>query len=80
MRPTPVVQSDPEPKKQTDIGTNPRERPTIRENIYTIPNLLTASRILACPILGWSIFHDDFYLATGLLVYAGLSDLVSDAP
>ncbi|KAJ3563379.1 hypothetical protein NP233_g8979 [Leucocoprinus birnbaumii] len=48
----------------------------IRENIYTIPNLLTTSRILACPVLGWSILNDDFYLATGLLVYAGLTDLV----
>ncbi|KAH7922632.1 hypothetical protein BV22DRAFT_1070143 [Leucogyrophana mollusca] len=52
----------------------PVEKPTIRENIYTIPNLLTVSRILACPVLGWAILHDDFYLATGLLVYAGLSD------
>ncbi|KAI6130164.1 hypothetical protein EV401DRAFT_2054329 [Pisolithus croceorrhizus] len=34
------------------------------------------SRILACPVLGWSILQDNFYLATGLLVYAGLSDLV----
>ncbi|KAL7280738.1 CDP-diacylglycerol--glycerol-3-phosphate 3-phosphatidyltransferase [Trametes coccinea BRFM310] len=50
--------------------------PTIRENIYTIPNLLTLSRIAACPVLGWSIVNDDFYLATGLLVYAGLTDLV----
>lgn len=78
-RPSPVVKSDPEPKKETDVSTDSRERPTLRENIYTIPNLLTASRILACPVLGWSIFHDDFYLATGLLVYAGLSDIVSDA-
>jgi len=53
-----------------------KDQPTLRENIYTIPNLLTVSRILACPALGWSIFNDDFYLATGLLVYAGISDLV----
>ena len=69
---------NPKPHKDTDVSADPRERPTLRENIYTIPNLLTASRILACPLLGWSILHDDFYLATGLLVYAGLSDLVSD--
>lgn len=50
---------------------------TVRENIYTIPNLLTVSRILACPVLGWSIINNDFTLATGLLVYAGLTDLVS---
>ena len=74
-RPSPVLKSDPgPPQKEADS----RERQTLRENIYTIPNLLTASRIFACPVLGWSILHDDFYLATGLLVYAGLSDLVSD--
>ena len=47
-----------------------------RENIYTLPNLLTLSRILACPLLGWSILQSDFHLATTLLVYAGLTDLV----
>jgi cardiolipin synthase len=52
------------------------QKPTIRENIYTIPNLLTASRIFACPVLGWSILNGDHYLATGLLAYAGLTDLV----
>lgn len=51
-------------------------KPTIKENIYTLPNLLTVSRIVACPVLGWSILHDNFHLATGLLVYAGLSDWV----
>ena len=49
---------------------------TIRENIYTIPNLLTVSRILACPILGYAIVQDNFVAATSLLVYAGLTDLV----
>ncbi|KAF9530370.1 CDP-alcohol phosphatidyltransferase-domain-containing protein [Crepidotus variabilis] len=47
-----------------------------RENIYTIPNILTASRILACPILAWSILDGNYHLATGLLVYAGLTDWV----
>ncbi|KAG6334364.1 hypothetical protein ID866_4725 [Astraeus odoratus] len=49
---------------------------TIRENIYTLPNLLTMSRILTCPVLGWSILDSNFHLATGLLVYAGLSDII----
>lgn len=49
---------------------------TLHENIYTIPNLLTVSRILACPILGYAILHDNFYLSTSLLVYASLSDWV----
>jgi len=50
---------------------------TRRENIYTLPNLLTSSRIIACPVLGWSIIQGNFPLATGLLLYAGVSDLVS---
>lgn len=55
----------------------PPPKPTIRENIYTIPNFLTTTRIFACPILGWAIVSGDFHLASGLVVYAGLTDLVS---
>ncbi|KAF8809515.1 hypothetical protein BYT27DRAFT_7094482 [Phlegmacium glaucopus] len=51
-------------------------KPTIKENIYTLPNLLTLSRIFSCPILGWSILDGNYHLATGLLVYAGLTDLL----
>lgn len=53
-----------------------KPRSIFRENIYTLPNVLTVSRILACPVLGWSILESNFYLATSLLVYAGLTDLV----
>lgn len=48
----------------------------LRENIYTLPNLLTVSRIIACPVLGWSIVRGKFDLATGLLLYAGITDWV----
>ncbi|KAH8108325.1 hypothetical protein DFH11DRAFT_1822689, partial [Phellopilus nigrolimitatus] len=48
----------------------------IQENIYTIPNALTLSRILACPLLGWSILDGNFALASGILLYAGMSDWV----
>ncbi|KAG9058011.1 hypothetical protein FS842_002347 [Serendipita sp. 407] len=63
----------------TSVRQSEEEKPsklTRRENIYTLPNLLTTSRILACPILGWSIVQGDFSLATGLLAYAGISDLL----
>ena len=53
-----------------------KTKPAIKENIYTLPNLLTLSRILSCPILGWSILDGNYYLSTGLLVYAGLTDWV----
>lgn len=57
-------------------GNVPEVDNEIRENIYTIPNALTVSRILACPILGWAIVQGKFGLATGILVYAGVSDWV----
>ncbi|TFK81557.1 hypothetical protein K466DRAFT_501940 [Polyporus arcularius HHB13444] len=63
--------SPPPPKHET-----PPQQPPVRDNIYTVPNLLTVSRIIACPVLGLAIVNDNFYLATGLLVYAGLTDLV----
>ncbi|KAF9269221.1 CDP-diacylglycerol--glycerol-3-phosphate 3-phosphatidyltransferase [Marasmius fiardii PR-910] len=50
-------------------------KPTLRENIYTVPNLLTTSRILACPVIGYSILNGQFQVATYLLIYAGLTDL-----
>ncbi|KAJ7281369.1 CDP-alcohol phosphatidyltransferase-domain-containing protein [Mycena rebaudengoi] len=55
--------------------TTPSSKPTTKENIYTFPNVLTVSRIVACPILGWSILQGHFHLATSLLLYAGLTDL-----
>lgn len=66
----------PSRNKQEERKTLGRLSETIRENIYTIPNLLTISRILACPILGYTIVQDNFVAATSLLVYAGLTDLV----
>lgn len=60
----------------------PEEAPRIagiRENIYTLPNALTVSRILASPVLGYAIIQGDFVLATSLLAYAGITDWVSAA-
>ncbi|KAF5379305.1 hypothetical protein D9757_007668 [Collybiopsis confluens] len=53
----------------------PKRKLALRDNIYTLPNLLTTTRILACPVIGWSILEGQFELATSLLVYAGLTDL-----
>lgn len=69
-----------EPEPETAPAGTPagKEKGSIElhENIYTIPNLLTVSRILACPALGYFIVKGDFVLATGLLVYAGTTDFV----
>jgi phosphatidylglycerophosphate synthase len=50
-----------------------RER---HENIYTLPNILTFTRLLSTPVIAYLILHDKPYLATSLLFYAGLTDLI----
>lgn len=47
-----------------------------RENILTIPNILTVCRGLLAPYVGYVIVQGDFPLAVGLLIIAGISDLV----
>ncbi|GAB0094190.1 Probable cardiolipin synthase (CMP-forming) [Sergentomyia squamirostris] len=47
-----------------------------RENIMTIPNLLCVARGLMAPYLGYVIIQQDFTFAIGLLVAAGISDLL----
>jgi cardiolipin synthase len=59
--------------------STPTPNPNKTENIYTIPNILTVSRIIACPVLGYAILDSNYAFATGLLVYAGLTDLVCPA-
>lgn len=70
--------NEPEPETAPPGIPASKEKGSIElhENIYTIPNLLTVSRILACPALGYFIVKGDFVLATGLLVYAGTTDFI----
>ncbi|KAH9458202.1 hypothetical protein KEM48_013566 [Puccinia striiformis f. sp. tritici PST-130] len=47
-----------------------------RENIYTIPNLITSSRIILCPVLSYTIIHDQHLISAGVLLYCAVSDWV----
>ena len=49
---------------------------TPHENIYTIPNILTFSRLLAAPLIGYLVLYDYHVWAVGLFAYAGITDLV----
>lgn len=49
---------------------------TPHENIYTVPNALTFSRLLAAPAIGYLVLHDYHAWAVGLFAYAGITDLV----
>ncbi|KAH8821584.1 cardiolipin synthase-like protein [Xylogone sp. PMI_703] len=49
---------------------------TPHENIYTVPNILTFSRLVAAPVIGYLVLHDYHAWALGLFAYAGITDLV----
>ena len=48
-----------------------------KEDIFTVPNLLSTLRILATPVLGYLILTQDFVSSMALFGVAGITDLVS---
>jgi len=76
------------PANNISCSSNPKATPqkkpllkvltqlTPHENIYTIPNILTFSRLIAAPIVGYLVLHDHHAWAVGLFAYAGMTDLV----
>lgn len=48
-----------------------------RENVFTIPNLLCVGRGVLAPYLGYVIIEQHYALGMGLLVFAGVTDIVS---
>ncbi|KAG8583947.1 hypothetical protein GDO81_008602 [Engystomops pustulosus] len=56
-------------------GRRPR-RPDLYENPWTIPNLLSMTRIGLSPVLGYLVVGKDFNLALGIFVLAGITDLL----
>ena len=73
QRPKPILQQTKALRKElrTSISRN-----LTHENIYTVPNILTFSRLVATPVIGYLIIHDAHAWATGLLFYAGVTDLI----
>jgi hypothetical protein len=47
-----------------------------KENIATIPNILTTSRILLTPCIGYYVVSHEYSWALGLLAVAGFTDMV----
>lgn len=57
--------------------TTTTPRPTVlHEDIYTIPNILTFTRLIAAPAIGYLVLHDQHAWAVGLFAYAGVTDLL----
>ncbi|KAJ8613067.1 hypothetical protein MRB53_037119 [Persea americana] len=67
-------------KSPTSTNTSPPKSPiktlNRHENIYTLPNILTASRLLATPAVGYLILTEQHTLALALFFYAGVTDLL----
>ncbi|XP_033104954.1 cardiolipin synthase (CMP-forming)-like [Anneissia japonica] len=47
-----------------------------RENIMTVPNLLTTSRIFLSPVLGYLVLNEYYSLSCGLFVLTGITDML----
>ncbi|MDI1492506.1 MAG: hypothetical protein OHK93_003720 [Ramalina farinacea] len=50
--------------------------PSTHENIYTLPNILTFTRLLAAPGVGYLLLQDAYIPALSLFLYAGITDLL----
>ncbi|PVI03469.1 hypothetical protein DM02DRAFT_612232 [Periconia macrospinosa] len=74
-KPTPVPISDKEQKNPKTI-TKAIKSKLAHEQIYNLPNLLTFSRLISTPVLGWLIINDHPLYALSLFIYAGTSDLL----
>jgi len=46
------------------------------ENVLTVPNVLTISRVVMCPILGYLVVQNDYSTAFALFTVAGITDLL----
>jgi len=81
---TRIAYSTSKPSMEKEEPPKPKKKPLLKvltqltphENIYTIPNILTASRLIAAPIIGYLVLHDYHAWAVGLFAYAGITDLV----
>ncbi|XP_003383767.1 PREDICTED: cardiolipin synthase (CMP-forming)-like [Amphimedon queenslandica] len=66
-------------KRHLVRDTSPENRKNIiyeKENIWTIPNLLTTLRIGSAPLLGYLVLNQEYLGAIGVLTVASLSDLL----
>jgi len=70
--------SSPKPRSILDSTKAIRQRVASlqpHENIWNVPNILTFSRIIAAPVVGYLVLHDQHFYAVALFAYAGITDL-----
>ncbi|KAM0340352.1 hypothetical protein ACHAPU_010565 [Fusarium lateritium] len=67
VSPPPATQPDAKPSRPAAV---------LHEDIYTLPNILTFTRLAAAPVIGYLVLHDQHAWAVGLFAYAGITDLL----
>ncbi|KAF5004356.1 hypothetical protein FDECE_9130 [Fusarium decemcellulare] len=60
----------------TTTHKSPSRSAVLHEDIYTLPNILTFTRLVAAPAIGYLVLHDQHAWAVGLFAYAGVTDLL----
>ncbi|KAG5359997.1 putative CDP-alcohol phosphatidyltransferase class-I family protein [Yarrowia sp. C11] len=64
------------------LNLDPLKRPAtllpseIHENLYTLPNILTFTRLLSAPLIGYFVIQHEQVLATSLFVYSCVTDML----
>lgn len=48
--------------------------PVFRENVYTVPNVLTMTRLVAAPVVGYLVLKSDHITAAWVFLYACATD------
>lgn len=65
--------NNPDDSSKTSQPENSASEP--KENIYTIPNLLTVGRFIVAPYLGYMVLQENFHTGCVLLGIAALTDI-----
>lgn len=71
-----LIQGIQEKKSRVQEKVRAMEEIVERENIFTVPNVLCVGRAFLAPYIGYVIVQGNYQLAVGLLVVAGITDLV----
>ncbi|OAL02632.1 hypothetical protein IQ06DRAFT_324774 [Phaeosphaeriaceae sp. SRC1lsM3a] len=73
-------QNEPPPTATAKLATTLKSTlkldTTRHENIYNLPNFLTLTRLVATPMVGYLIIHNQHLYAFSLFTYAAVSDLL----
>jgi len=60
----------------SELSEKPKISEFTKENIATIPNILTASRMILAPVIGYLVLNQNYDIAMILFAFAGVTDLL----